>query len=679
MDPTTAIPLHFTLQALAIAATGLVLAWAVVRKEWFGALGALSFGFAEGLHAGRFIADDNEPALLALRLAGLALLSFAAARAGRRLPMFAGAVAAVVAGTAWAAAVGGGIADLSVGPHVLVAVGSLLLGLWAWLASRDSIRLRVLTALVGMLAIVVVAGGGAVSRVAALDKRNEQVRQLGSAATAIGAVLTDSVTDLNRRATLLAPLAAPNMNSDDALTSTVVSAHQGADVETIAVVDRSGVRAQVTAGSPDSAAYSREQLRTSPTVQTALSGRVSSAYDVSSGRLVLIVAAPVAALDRSGTLGAVAIVQSRTPAALKAAAREYAPDAEIVILGRTTGATDSSLATIQPQGVATSEVVFERVRARDGTRPAAVAPVGSRDVRVVVVGSDVGTVEASTGLLRALLVAILAAAVFAAASALWLSARVTRPILDLAEGAERAKTDFLSSLSHELRTPLTPIRGYTELLRKGRVPPRRAADYLDEIGDAAGRLERIVMLLLDVAAQEAGRFHVEAEDTKPDEVLDEAAARWKHRGRQHPVTVSSTRSLPRVHADPNALARVLDELIDNAIKFSPGGGEIELRARKTKDGVEISVADSGIGISPEQVTELMRAFTQADSGDRRRYGGLGLGLAYVSGALAAHDSTLAVRSEPDGGTIFSFTLPTASMVSRMPARAAQQGPGEAAR
>src|ERR671922_571428 len=160
MDTTTAIPLHFTLQALGIAAAGLVLAWALVRAEWFGALGALAFGVAEGLHAGRFLADDNEPVLVVLRLVGLFLISLAAVRAGRRLQLYGVAGAAVAAGTAWGAAVGGGVADLSIGAHALVAVGSVLLGGWAWLASRDSIRLRVLTALVGMLAIVVVAGGG---------------------------------------------------------------------------------------------------------------------------------------------------------------------------------------------------------------------------------------------------------------------------------------------------------------------------------------------------------------------------------------------------------------------------------------------------------------------------------------------------------------------------------------
>ncbi|MGH2760294.1 MAG: sensor histidine kinase, partial [Actinomycetota bacterium] len=301
------------------------------------------------------------------------------------------------------------------------------------------------------------------------------------------------------------------------------------------------------------------------------------------------------------------------------------------------------------------------------TRPAATATLGD-GVRLVVVGSDAGIVDAATGLLRALLIAILTAAALAVIVALWLSTRLTRPILDLAAGAEQVKADFLSSLSHELRTPLTPIRGYTEILRRGRVPARRAADYLDEIGEAAGRLERIVTLLLDVAAQDAGRFRVDARDTGPEELLDAAADRWAHAARRHPVSVDAAASLPAVHADPDALARVLDELIGNAVKFSPDGGPIELRARKTRTGVEISVTDNGIGIQGELAAEFAHAFTQRESGDRRRFGGLGLGLTFVSGVLAAHDSNLTVHTDADVGTTFSFALRTASMVTRMPAR-----------
>lgn len=635
-------------------------------------MGAALLGTAEALHAGRFLATDDEPALVVLRFAGVGLLSMVAVTGRMRPMLFSAGGVLIVAGTAWGAVVGGGIADPAVGPHVLIALGSLLLAGWAWLASRDSIRLRVLTALVAMLAIAVVAGGGAVSRVAALDKRNEQLRQLGSAATAMSSELGETASDLARRAALLAPLVAPDLDApgDAAITSIVGSALRGSEVESIAVFDPRGLRALASSGTPSEPAYDREKLAGSAVVRAALAGTASTSYDVTSGRLVIIGAAPIVRAGNPEVVGAVAIARSLSPNVLRGAARDYAPDAEIVLLGSTSAASERVLLGVEPRVRAGDDVGFERLVTADGTRPAAVSTIAP-GVRLVVVGSDDGAVEAATGLLRALLIGILAAALLAVVVALWLSARVTRPIIDLAEGAERVKADFLSSVSHELRTPLTPIRGYTDILRRGRIPARRAAEYLDEIGEAATRLERIVALLLDVAAQEAGRFHVETHEVKPADVLAEAAERWSHLGKRHPVRVSVGRSLPRVGADPDVVARVLDELIDNAVKFSPDGSTIDLRARRTKEGVEISVADGGIGISPEQAGELTGAFAQVESGDRRRFGGLGLGLAFVSGALDAHASRLTLRSEPGTGTTFAFTLST-GMVTRMPAGTARR-------
>lgn len=666
MDPTTAIPVHFTLQALSIAAAGLLLAWSLVRKRWIGALGAALLAVGEGLHAGRFLVTDDEPALLVVRFVGILFLSIAAVRAPGRLLYGLGA-AAVVAGAAWGSVAGGGIADPAGGPHACFALGAVLLAVWAWRVSRDSVRLRVLTALVAMLAITVVMGGGAVSRVAAIDKRNEQLRQLGSAATAASSDIAQSMTGLARRAALLSPLLGDDLEQPGE--PAAVRTSQPGDAESIAVVDERGVRAFVSGRGNTPPAYGPEKVLASPAVQRALAGEAATGLDVSGGRLAILAAAPIFRPGGPGAvIGAVAIVRSRSPEALREAARAYAPEAEIVVVGGAAAASERALLGIQPGTLDGEDVVFDRVSTADDTRPAATIGIGGDDLRMVVVGSDEGIVQAATGLLRALLVAILAAALLAVIVALWLSARVTRPILDLAAGAEQVKADFLASVSHELRTPLTPIRGYTELLRRGRVPAGRRADYLDEIGEAAGRLERIVTLMLDVAALEAGRFQVGDDDVDPNELLAEAAERWRQRGGRHPFRVAAPQSLPRVRGDADALGRVLDELIDNAVKFSPDGGAVELRARRSKTGVEISVADEGIGISTEQAGELTNAFAQVESGDRRRFGGLGLGLTYVSGVLNAHGSGLAFSTEP-GGTAFSFALPTAGMVSRMPARA----------
>ncbi len=669
MDPTTAIPVHFTLQALGIAAGALVLAWSLVRNQWIGALGAAMFGVGEGLHAGRLLEMDDDPALVALRFVGIALLSIAAVGSGIARRVYALGAGLLIVATVWGAAAGGGVADPTIGPHFLLAAGSIVLGAWAFVAARDSVRLRVLTALVGMLAIAVVVAGGAVSRVAALDKRNEQLRQLGSASTAVATALTEQASGLERRAALLSPLLADEL-AEPSATVQVRAGLRSDALEVIVAVDGQGaLRAFVFSG-PDPPAYDAELVAASPSVVEALQGRSASGFEVAGRGLALVGAAPVfrpgLARDPGQIVGAVAIAQTRSPEGLRQASRPYAPDAEIVLVGRSSVSTDRRLIGVQPTEGA-DDIVVERLSTAEGTRPAATATL-DEGVRLVVVGSDAGIVDAATGLLRAMLIAILTAAALAVIVALWLSTRVTRPILDLAAGAEQVKTDFLSSLSHELRTPLTPIRGYTEILRRGRVPTRRAADYLDEIGEAAGRLERIITLLLDVAAQDAGRFRVDARDPRPEELLQASAERWVHVGRRHPITLDVSASVPRVHGDPDALARVFDELIDNAVKFSPDGGRIELKARRTREGVEFSVADSGIGISPELAVEFTQAFAQMESGDRRRFGGLGLGLTYVAGVLAAHDATLSVDTDADVGTTFSFVLRTASMVSRMPAR-----------
>jgi len=253
--------------------------------------------------------------------------------------------------------------------------------------------------------------------------------------------------------------------------------------------------------------------------------------------------------------------------------------------------------------------------------------------------------------------------------ALWLSARLTQPILDLADEAERVKSEFLSTVSHELRTPLTPIRGYADLLRRGRVPRPRAQAYLDEIDVAAQRLERIVSLLVEVAAIQAGRLTVDRQPLDIKEMLEDAAARWEQKASRHDFTVAASRSVPQANADARAISNVLDELLDNAVKFSPDGGTVELRARRVKDGVEVTVKDQGIGMDPEQVGRLTAAFVQADPSDTRRFGGLGLGLTYSAGVLTAHDAHLDVLAAPDGGSSFRFTLPAIGIVKRMPNRA----------
>jgi PAS domain S-box-containing protein len=232
---------------------------------------------------------------------------------------------------------------------------------------------------------------------------------------------------------------------------------------------------------------------------------------------------------------------------------------------------------------------------------------------------------------------------------------------------ERAKTEFLSNISHELRTPLTPIKGYAEMLRRdqqlaaGRqLAPEKRRAFLDGILESSERLERTVDILVNFAAMEAGRLVLRTEPVECSNLVHEVCERWRSRSDRHRVDEEVT-GRPRVLADRRLLERSIDELIDNAVKFSPEGGVVTVRAELIGAGdgraVEISVSDEGIGIAPTDFDRIFTDFSQIDGSATRRYGGLGLGLPFVQRVVAAHGGTLDATSEPGRGSTFVMRLP----------------------
>jgi two-component system, OmpR family, phosphate regulon sensor histidine kinase PhoR len=227
---------------------------------------------------------------------------------------------------------------------------------------------------------------------------------------------------------------------------------------------------------------------------------------------------------------------------------------------------------------------------------------------------------------------------------------------------ERMKTEFLSNISHELRTPLTPIKGYAEMLRRRDVPRAQAREFLGGIIDSTDRLERVVDLLVSFAAFEAGRLRLRAEPLKVRELLDGLAERWQTKlDPSHPLTKRVARNIPDVFGDRRLLERSLDELLDNAVKYSPGGGRVSVTAKLADNGagpsVEISVTDHGIGIPEDRLDSVFDEFAQADASATREFGGLGLGLSFVRRIVLAHDGDLMCESTPGKGSTFSIVLP----------------------
>jgi PAS domain S-box-containing protein len=232
---------------------------------------------------------------------------------------------------------------------------------------------------------------------------------------------------------------------------------------------------------------------------------------------------------------------------------------------------------------------------------------------------------------------------------------------------ERAKTEFLSNISHELRTPLTPIKGYAEMLRRDQqmaatrqLPAEKRRAFLDGILESSERLERTVDILVNFAAMEAGRLVLRTEPVDMATLVHEVCERWRSRSDRHRVEELVT-GRPRVLADRRLLERAVDELIDNAVKFSPEGGVVTVRSELIGAGdgraVEIAVSDEGIGIAPSDFDRIFTDFSQIDGSATRRYGGLGLGLPFVQRVVAAHGGTLDATSEPGRGSTFVIRLP----------------------
>ncbi len=238
---------------------------------------------------------------------------------------------------------------------------------------------------------------------------------------------------------------------------------------------------------------------------------------------------------------------------------------------------------------------------------------------------------------------------------------------------ERMKSEFLSRIGHELRTPLTGILGYAEILIRKPIPADRARDMHQQIIDAGRRLYRVVQMLEFSAASQAGRSLLRSEPMDVRTVVDDVVGAWSERlNGDHALARRVARHLPPVRGDRRWLAMAIDELIDNAVKFSPEGGRVAVRAHAVPWGdngdarpaVQISVSDEGVGMSDAEQHDAFADFVQADGSDTRRFGGLGLGLSLVKRVAEAHGGGVEVESVPKRGSRFSIIIPAMPIEER---------------
>ncbi|HYR38879.1 MAG TPA: HAMP domain-containing sensor histidine kinase, partial [Methylomirabilota bacterium] len=218
-----------------------------------------------------------------------------------------------------------------------------------------------------------------------------------------------------------------------------------------------------------------------------------------------------------------------------------------------------------------------------------------------------------------------------------------------------------ANMSHELRTPLNAVIGFSEVLLErmfGEVNPKQE-EYLNDILSSGKHLLSLINDILDLSKIEAGRMELESQPFDLPAALDNALTLIRERAARHGLRLEVTvdPGLGEVKGEERKVKQVLLNLLSNAVKFTPEGGKISLSASLSDGMAEISVADTGVGIAPEDQEAIFEEFRQVGSDYARKREGTGLGLALARRLVALHGGKLWVESEPGKGSTFTFTLP----------------------
>ncbi len=230
---------------------------------------------------------------------------------------------------------------------------------------------------------------------------------------------------------------------------------------------------------------------------------------------------------------------------------------------------------------------------------------------------------------------------------------------------ETLRRDFVANASHELRTPVTSVRSAAETLRAAMDDPDARGRFLDIIDRNAERLHRLIEDLLDLSRIESRELNLAMEALDVGPFTERQMGLLAERAERRNIALSSEipRDLPKVRADPRALAQVMGNLLDNALKYCPEGSRVRVIASldgERRDRVRIAVADTGAGIEERHLPRLFERFYRVDAGRSRELGGTGLGLSIVKHLVEAMGGAIRVESKLGAGTTFSFTLAVAS-------------------
>ena len=232
------------------------------------------------------------------------------------------------------------------------------------------------------------------------------------------------------------------------------------------------------------------------------------------------------------------------------------------------------------------------------------------------------------------------------------------------EAANRHKSEFLANMSHELRTPLNAIIGFSEVLGErmfGELNEKQA-EYTDDILSSGRHLLSLINEILDLSKVEAGRMELELAAFDLPLAIDNARTFVRERATKHGINLDVTvdERLGDFVGDERKIKQILLNLLSNAVKFTPEGGRIGINARQADGSVEISVSDTGIGISPEDQSKIFEEFRQVGGDYAHKREGTGLGLTLAKKFVELHGGKIWVESEVGKGSTFCFTLPEGS-------------------
>jgi len=240
-----------------------------------------------------------------------------------------------------------------------------------------------------------------------------------------------------------------------------------------------------------------------------------------------------------------------------------------------------------------------------------------------------------------------------------------------AEIANKTKSDFLANMSHELRTPLNSIIGFTEVLQDSLYGPlnEKQNEYLGYINTSGRHLLDLINDILDLSKVESGRTEVVLSSFSIRAVLDLSQTMLKERALKHSITLECSIA-PEADidlvSDEHKIKQIVFNLLSNAVKFTSDGGRVRIDARSMSEGfIEISVADTGIGIKKEDIGRLFKEFSQLESPLQKRYEGTGLGLALSKRLIEILGGSISVKSEEGVGSVFTIAIPLGPAIARL--------------